>query len=108
RRRVLRKKDGSGPDHQDRCGQVSAESHARDSIAVTRCVSAFRVIRGSARSEPFPVAAAEAGTIPRLVFGPVSHVGLVAGVGGFELALAFEIPAARLVFAARLDAVQPA
>src|SRR5687768_402005 len=55
---------------------------------------------------PFPVAASEPLAVSRLVLGLRSHTRLIAGVRGFELTLAFEVPA--LVAFAVFTAGRPA
>src|SRR5688572_5134374 len=65
--------------------------------------------RGIQDSSPdaktLPVTTAKPDAVARLIFGAVPDARLVAGVGGLELALAFQVPGARLVFLARLDSV---
>src|SRR3954453_15235817 len=76
---------------------------ARDLLSRTR-----PILPALTRPEPFAVAAAESGAVPRLIVVAIAHGGLIPGVGGLQLSLSFEIPVPRFVLAAGLQPLDAA
>src|SRR6476661_10604935 len=82
---------------------IGPDASTRADVARTRRSRTPGILQ-SIRAEALAIAAAEAAAIAGLVLGPRTHRVLISRVGLFELALPLEIPVARLVLAARLNA----